>query len=81
MNTLATKMKLMTLLGTGLSVQTLINEVGITFDELCDLAGEYPDLERELKRWYKRYDFTVKSKKEDKPLETKEKTTKRKKSE
>lgn len=61
----------MNLLGTGLSVQSLIDRVGITFDQLCELAEQYPDLQRELKRWYKRYEFVVK---QAKPLETKENT-------
>lgn len=80
MNSLASKMEIMQLLGTGLSVQTLCDRAGITFETLCDLAAEYPDLEIELKRWYKKYDFTSKSK-ETKPLETKEKPAKRKKAE
>lgn len=76
MNFLANKMTIMKMLGTGLSVQTLVERVGITYDQLCELAQEYPDLHKELKRWYKRYDFTVKPKKQDKPLETKKKTVK-----
>lgn len=70
----------MQLLGTGLSVQTLCDRAGITFETLCDLAAEYPDLNTELKRWYKRYEFTV-NKKDIKPLEAKEKPAKRKKTE
>ena len=49
----------MNMLGTGLSVQTLIERVGITYEQLCELAQEYPDLHKELKRWYKRYDFST----------------------
>lgn len=77
MNFLANKMTIMNMLGTGLSVQTLVERVGITYDQLCELAQEYPDLHKELKRWYKRYDFTATPKKQDKPLETKKKTVKR----
>ena len=80
MNTLASKIEVMQLLGTGLSVQSLIDKVGITFDELCDLAEQYPDLHHELKRWYKRYEFIAKKEipvvNHDKPLETKEETEK-----
>lgn len=57
MNSLASKLEVMQLLGTGLSVQTLVDRAGITFDQLCELAAQYPDLHHELKRWYKRYDF------------------------
>ena len=73
MNSLASKMKIMNLLGTGKSVQTLLDIMNITFDQLCELAAEYPDLHTELKRWYKRYDFTVKP---SNSLETKEETEK-----
>lgn len=66
----------MQLLGTGLSVQTLCDRAGITFEDLCDLAAEYPDLGIELGRWYKKYDFTSKPK-DTKPLETKENTEKK----
>ena len=78
MNSLASKMKVMNLLGTGLSVRSLCERADISFDELCKLAEEYPELHRELKRWYKRYEFIVKP---DKSLETKEKPTKRQKAE
>jgi hypothetical protein len=77
MNFLANKMTVMNLLGTGLSVHTLIERVGITYDQLCQLAQEYPELHKELKRWYKRYDFTVKQKEQDNPSETKKKPVKR----
>ena len=90
MNTLANKMKVMQLLGTGLSVKSLLQKTELTMNELCELAEQYPDLERELKRWYKRYDFSVKqevvqeetpkeTQKTDNSLETKEKPVKRKK--
>lgn len=78
MNSLASKLEVMQLLGTGLSVQTLVDRAGITFDQLCDLAAQYPDLHNELKRWYKRYEFIAKKEipvvNHDKPLETKENT-------
>ena len=76
MSSLANKMQVMQLLGTGLSVQTLSDRVNLSYDQLCDLAAEYPDLGIELKRWYPKYDFTVKPK-DTKPLETKEKPAKR----
>lgn len=81
MNSLPSKTEILNLLGTGLSVQTLVERAGITFDQLCQLAEQYPDLHTELNRWYKLYDFTVKKQqdkeKENKPLETKEKTAKK----
>lgn len=82
MNSLASKMKVMNLLGTGLSVRSLCERADISFDELCKLAEEYPELHRELKRWYKRYEFTPKKEipvvKHDKSLETKTKSQTRK---
>lgn len=92
MNYLASKMEIMQLLGTGLSVQTLLERAGITMGELCELADQYPDLHSELKRWYKRYDFGLLKEGKDfvkkeititEPivLETKEKPAKRKKTE
>jgi hypothetical protein len=77
MNYLASKMQVLNLLGKGLSVNSLLENTQLTFDELCKLAQEYPELHNELKRWYKRYDFTVKSKEQDKPLETNKKPVKR----
>lgn len=77
MNYLASKMQVLNLLGKGLSVNSLLENTQLTFDELCKLAQEYPELHKELKRWYKRYDFTVKSKEQDKPLETNKKPVKR----
>ena len=80
MNSLANKMNVMNLLGTGLSVTTLLDRANLTMGELCELADQYPDLHNELKRWYKRYEFTAKKEipvvNYDKPLETKEETEK-----
>ena len=76
MNFLATKMEVMNSLGKGLSVRSIMERTGITYNQLCQLAEQYPDLLKELNRWYKRYDFTVK---DDKSLEVKEKPLKRSK--
>lgn len=58
--------KVLQLLGTGLSVQSLVDKLGITYEHLCELAGEYPMLSNELYRWYPKWDFTVKQKEEPK---------------
>jgi hypothetical protein len=47
------------LLGCGLSVQTICERTGISFDDLCHLAEEYNELKIQLERWYPRYDFNV----------------------
>lgn len=60
MNYLKSKMEVMNLLGCGYSVASLINKLGLTYNELCDLYAEYPDLARELNRWYPLYDFRCK---------------------
>lgn len=53
--------EVMNLIGTGLSVQTICDRAGLTFDELCEVCAEYTDLEIELKKWFPKYDFTVKA--------------------
>ena len=57
-------------LGTGLSVDSLCKKCEITYNQLCELAQEYADLYSELKKWYKRYDFTPKVEDSAKPLES-----------
>lgn len=52
--------EVMGLIGTGLSVQTICDRAGLTFDELCEVCAEHTDLEIELKKWFPKYDFTVK---------------------
>lgn len=64
-------------LGVGYSVHYLMEKLGITHEELCECAAEFPATKLELKKWYKGYDFSVKAKEPAKPLEIKEKTTKR----
>lgn len=66
MNYLKSKMEVMNLLGCGYSVASLINKLGLTYNELCDLYAEYPDLARELNRWYPLYDFRCKKEEEKK---------------
>lgn len=70
------KVNVMNHLGMGLSVDNLCKTCEITYNDLCVLAQEYPDLMSELKKWYKRYTFTPEHKEtkpvEDKSLETKE---------
>lgn len=58
----------MSKLGTGLSVENLCVACGITYNELCALADEYQELFHELKKWYKRFDFTVKKLNFDEPV-------------
>lgn len=53
--------EVMNLIGTGLSVQTICDRAGLTFDKLCEVCAEYTDLEIELKKWFPKYDFTVKA--------------------
>ena len=48
------------LIGCGYSVQSICDKAELTFDELCNLCAEHHDLEIELKRWFPKYDFTVK---------------------
>lgn len=52
------------LIGCGYSVKSICDKAELTFDELCDLCAEHHDLEIELKRWFPKYDFTVKVKNE-----------------
>lgn len=60
------------LIGCGYSVKSICDKTSLSFDELCALCAEYPDLEIELKRWFPKYDFTVKEtpKVNDKMTET-----------
>lgn len=58
MESLRIKNDVMLKLGTGLSVDNLCIACGISYNQLCELAQEYPELYHELKKWYKRYDFT-----------------------
>lgn len=51
------------LLGTGLSVKTITEKLGITFDKLCEELNEHPELLNRMKSLYPKYDFTVKPKK------------------
>lgn len=53
--------EIMNLIGCGYSVQTICDKSGVSFDELCEICAEHPDLEIELKRWFPKYDFTVKA--------------------
>lgn len=64
MDFLKTKISVMEKLGTGLSVNSLCEACGITYTELCNLAREYPELMRELTKWYKRNDFNYVPKQE-----------------
>lgn len=64
MQSLAKKIEVLQLLGTGLSVSTLLIRTGLSYEDLCEMASDYLDLGTELKRWYPRYDFTVKPKEE-----------------
>ena len=57
--------EVMNLIGKGLSVQTICDRAGLTFDELCEVCAEHTDLEIELKKWFPKYDFTVKVTKND----------------
>ena len=52
--------EIMNLIGCGYSVQSICDKSGVSFDELCEICAEHPDLEIELKRWFPKYDFTVK---------------------
>lgn len=52
--------EIMNLIGCGYSVQTICDKSGVSFDGLCEICAEHPDLEIELKRWFPKYDFTVK---------------------
>lgn len=52
------------LIGCGYSVQSICDITSLSFDELCALCAEHHDLEIELKRWFPKYDFTVKVKNE-----------------
>lgn len=54
--------EIMALIGCGYSVQSICEKAGITFDELCEVCAEHTDLEIELKKWFPKYDFTVKAK-------------------
>ena len=52
------------LLGTGLSVKTITERLGITFDKLCEELNEHPELLNRMKALYPKYDFTCHAKKE-----------------
>lgn len=52
--------EVMGLIGCGLSVQTICDRAGISFDDLCEVCAHHTDLEIELKKWFPKYDFTVK---------------------
>lgn len=52
------------LLGTGLSVKTITEKLGITFDKLCEELNEHPEILNRMKSLYPKYDFTVNPKKE-----------------
>lgn len=64
--------EIMNLIGCGYSVKSICDKSGVSFDELCEICAEHPDLEIELKRWFPKYDFTVKEtpKVNDKMTET-----------
>lgn len=51
------------LLGTGLSVKTITEKLGITFDKLCEELNKHPELLNRMKSLYPKYDFSVKPKK------------------
>lgn len=51
------------LLGTGLSVNTITERLGITFDKLCEELNEHPELLNRMKSLYPKYDFSIKPKK------------------
>ena len=53
------KARIMNELGTGLSVATLCQKLGISYNELCKEAEDL-ELLKELKNWYPLYDFRVK---------------------
>lgn len=64
--------EVMALIGCGYSVQTIIEKAGISYDELCEVCAEHTDLEIELKKWFPKYDFTVKAVKQTESDEIKE---------
>lgn len=76
MESLKIKNDVMTKLGTGLSVASLCVACNISYEQLCSLAYEYPELYHELKKWYKRYDFTPTV---QQPIENKKKITRKSK--
>lgn len=51
------------LLGIGLSVNTITEKLGITFDKLCEELNEHPELLNRMKSLYPKYDFSIKPKK------------------
>lgn len=64
-------------LGIGWSYEYLLDQMGLTHEEMCMHLSDYPATEIQLKKWYDDKDFTIPTEKQDKQLETKEKTPKR----
>lgn len=60
------------LLGQGLSVYKICERLGISFNELCEMAEEFGSLKSELKRWYPNYNFDVKMTVNDTEMNTEE---------
>ena len=71
------RVKVLDNLGCGLSVASLCTKLEISYEELCSLAQEDTEVYNQLKRWYPKYDFLAEPKKEDKPLKSKKKSTKK----
>ena len=69
------KNKVLENLGKGLSVNTLCDRLNITYNDLCIVAKNEPEVDINLRKWYKKHDFTPKPLKiEEKPAKPKKKS-------